>query len=136
MGNFITNGKDTPINQQVGTVPNMSMTLNNWLQPMTFMVVTKEVVAFRVAEDGENIAFRGVIQPLSNRDLYMKPEGQRAWSWFWIHATPNLKLNVDEVINYLGTQMRIMGVKDYSLYGYVSYEAVEDYTGAGPEVTP
>jgi hypothetical protein len=136
MGSFINNGCDTPINVQTGTIPNMSMTLNNWLQPMTFEPVTKTITAFRVVEEGEAITFRGVIQPLSNRDLYMKPEGQRAWTWLWIHATPNLKLDVDDVITYLGEQTRVMAVKDYGIYGYVSYEVIQDYTGAGPEVAP
>ncbi len=130
----IKNAADTPLNVQTGTVPNVGGAMLNWFQPMTFELVTKSVVAFQAYEVGSEIAFWGVIQPLSNRDLLLKPEGQRAWTWLMLHAEPQLALNVDEVVKYLGVQYRIMGRKDYTLYGYVTYDLVQDWTGAGPTV--
>jgi hypothetical protein len=130
----IANGKNTPINVGTGTIPNVNAAMTNWFQPMVFMRVVKTTEAFQAVETGETINFQGVIQPLDGRRLALKPEGQRAWTWLWLHADPSLKLDVDEVVIYLGVQTRIMALKDYSIYGYVSYELVQDWTGAGPEV--
>lgn len=128
----IANGKNTPLNVKTGTVPDVGGALTDWFQPMVFERVTKETVGFQVIETGVETAFRGVIQPFTNRDLQLKPEGQRAWSWFWLHAEPQLALNVDEVVTYLGVQTRVMARKDYTIYGYIVYELVQDWTGAGP----
>lgn len=130
----IGNAKDRPINVQTGTVPNVSGAMQNWFQPMVFTLVTKTVVAFQNVEVANDIAFRGVIQPLSGRRLELKPEGQRAWNWSWLHSDPSLALDVDDVVYYLGVQTRIMSRKDYSIYGYIEYEIVQDWTGAGPVV--
>lgn len=130
------NAKDIPLNQQTGTVPNVSNAMTNWFQPMIFGVVTKSITDFQVIEDMVEISFQGVWQPLSGRRLMMKPEGQQSWSWFWLHAEISLKLVPDQVIVYLGIQYRVMSVKNYDLYGYLEYELVQDYTGSGPEVTP
>ena len=75
---------------------------------------------------------RRTVQPFSERALLLKPEGQRAWSWFLIHSDPVLSLNVDDVVLWKGVQTRIMARKDYAIYGYVEYHAVQDYTGVGP----
>lgn len=129
---MIKNGKDTPINQNVGSVPNVGGALLDWFQPMTFGVVSKTVVNAQVVEEMAEVAFRGVWQPFTERKLMLKPEGQRAWSWYWVHADPSLNLEVDNVVVYIGVQYRVMAKKDYSLYGYVEYELVQDFTGAGP----
>lgn len=126
------NGKDTPLNQNSGTVPNVGDAMLNWFQNITFGVVTKTVVNAQVVETMEEVTFKGVWQPLTERKLMLKPEGQRAWSWYWLHADPALNLPVDNVVVYLGKQFRVMAKKNYELYGYVEYELVQDYTGAGP----
>lgn len=131
----IQNGKNTPLNTNSGTVPNVNGAMLQWFQPMIFTVVTKIVVGGEVIETGTPVNFRGVIQPLSNRDLLIKPEGERAWTWYMLHADPSLSLNVDDVVSYLGQQTRVMARKDYRLYGYVYYELIQDYTGSGPEET-
>jgi hypothetical protein len=127
-------GKDTPLNAAAGSVPQMGGALLSWFQPMIFGVVVKTVAAFQVVETMEQILFQGVWQPLNAKRLAMKPEGQQAWSWFWVHSDPSLQLNVDQVVQYLGVQYRVMALKDYKLYGYMEYELVEDYTGSGPQV--
>lgn len=128
----IQNGKDTPLNVRTGTVPDMSGALTDWFQPMVFTTVVKETDAFQVVETPTAINFQGVIQPLSARQLAIKPEGERAWTWLMLHADPQLTLQVDDVVNYLGKQTRVMGRKNYTLYGYVEYELVQDWTGSGP----
>ncbi len=135
MTNTIQNGKNTPLNVKTGTFPDVSGAMNDWFQPMVFERVTKETIGFQVVETGYETAFRGVIQPLSARRLEQKPVGQRAWTWVLLHAEPVLTLQVDEVVTYRGKQTRVMARKNYSLNGYVEYELVQDWTGAGPEVS-
>lgn len=135
--NTIANAKNVPLNVQAGTVPNMGGALLDWLQPMTFTRVVKTTVGFQLLETAEDINFWGVIHPLDERSLAIKPEGQRAWTWFKLYAQaqPNdalLTLNVDEVVIYLGRQTRVMGRKYYGIYSYVEYSLVQDWIGEGP----
>ncbi len=133
MPNFtIANAKNIPINVKTGTVPDVSGALKDWFQPMVFVRVLKETIGFQVVETATDVNFQGVIQPLSKRQLMLKPEGQRAWTWLTLHADPVLTLQVDEVVNYLGKQTRVMARANFALYGYVEYELVQDWTGAGP----
>jgi len=130
----IGQGKNTPLNQRAGSFPDVSDALLDWFQPMVFGVVTKTTQGFQVVETMTETSFQGVWQPFTDRQLLLKPEGERAWSWYWLHAEPTLNLEVDNVVNYLGTQYRVKSKKDYRLNGYVEYQLVEDYTGAGPTV--
>lgn len=132
MADTISNGKNTPLNVKTGTVPDVSGAMQDWFQPMVFSQVLKTNTGFQVVETKNQIFFRGVIQPLSGRQLQLLPEGQRAWTWLWLHADPSLTLEVDEVVNYLGVQTRVMSQKDYRIYGYVEYQLVQDWTDSGP----
>lgn len=129
----ISNAANRPLNQNTGTVPDVGDALLDWFQPMQFTKLVKSVEGFQNVEVPTVVNFRGVWQPMSMRRLAMKPEGQRSWKWFTVHADPSLALEPDEVVNYLGEQFRVMGHKDYKLYGYVEYELVNDFTGSGPE---
>ncbi len=127
MANTIQNAKDIPLNAQTGTIPNVGGAMLNWFQPMTFTLVEKSVVGFREVETKTPIEFHGVIQPWKARDLNQLPEGQRAWSWYWVHATPALKLEVDDIIEYLGVPTRVMSVNNYEIYGYIAYSLVQNW---------
>jgi len=131
---IIINASSVPLGTINPNLPQMTGTLNDWLMPMKFNRVTKTVIAGEVVETMVEVNFRGVIQPLKNRDLIMKPEGQRSWTYQWLHAEPGLDLNTDDVIVFQGKQTRVMAVKDYRLYGYIEYQLAQDYTGAGPTV--
>lgn len=138
MSNYtIANGCNIPINVQTGTIPDMGDALKDWFQMMTFTRVIKSIVAYREVESAVDVNFWGVIQPLSPRALMLKPEGQRAWTWFQLFAQAKpqeavLTLDVDEVVTWLGKQTRVMARKDYALYSYVEYHLVQDWTGSGP----
>ncbi len=137
MGNStIMNAKNILLNVQTGTVPDVSGGMKDYFQPMVFERVLKTATGFQVVETDAEINFRGVIQPLSKRLLQLKPEGQRAWTWLQLNAEPVLSLQVDDVVNYLGVQTRVMALADYTIYGYVSYELVQDWTGSGPTPGP
>lgn len=131
---MIFNAKDRALNANSGTMPDMGNTLNGWMQPISFGVVTKTVVNFQVVETQNLLSFQGVWQPFSARQLSIKPEGERAWKWYMLHAQIALPLKPDDVVTYLGVQYRVKSDSDYSLYGYYQYELIEDYTGSGPEV--
>lgn len=128
----IKNAANTPLNLRTGTVPDVSGAMQDYFQPMTFTPVVKTTSAFQVVETPNPIQFRGTWQPLTERQLMLKPEGQRAWTWFWLHSDPVLTLQVDDVVLWNGKQTRVMSRKDYGLYGYVEYHLVQDWTGAGP----
>ena len=49
-----------------------------------------------------------------------------------LHSDPVLDLEVDDVVNWNGTQTRVMTKKNYALYGFIEYHLVQDWTGAGP----
>lgn len=130
----IANGADRSIAASAGTLPQMGGAMRNWFQAMSFDVVTKTTVGFQVKETMTNVEFRGVIQPFQAQRLAQKPEGQRAWTWLLLHSEPVLSLKPDDVVIYKGKQTRVMALKDYSLNGFLEYELVQDYTGAGPTV--
>lgn len=132
MSGPIFNASSRPINVRTGTVPDVSGALFDWFQPMVFTRVSKIVEGFQVVETPTPINFRGVLQPFNTRQLVLKPEGERAWTWFTLHADPSLTLQVDDVVTYLGKQTRVASRKDFVLYGYVEYEIIQDYMGAGP----
>src|SRR4051812_45508633 len=106
----------------------MSATLQNWFQPMTFTRLVKTVVNYKVVETLTNYDFHGVIQAFSPQQVSMRPEGQRNWKWFKVHADPGLTLEPDEVITYQGVKYRVMSKLDYSLYGHVEYDLIQDFT--------
>lgn len=128
----IANAADHPIFSKAGTVPDVSGAMQDYFQPMTFTPVSKTVSGFQVVETGNPINFQGIIQPFTGRQLALRPEGERAWTWFTLHADPVLTLQVDDVVIWKGKQTRVMGQKDYRLYGFVEYQLVQDWTGAGP----
>lgn len=124
---MISNAKDTSLTANPGTLPNMQAALLDYFLPMTFTVVTKSVVDHESVEARVQTATRGVWQPLSPQKVMMKPEGQRKWKWQQIHATLDLVLEVDSVIERNGEKFRVMDRLDYREYGYVEYHVQGDY---------
>lgn len=128
----IANGANKPLFSKSGSVPDVSGAMQDYYQPMVFEPVGKVVNGFQVVETGAPINFRGTIQPFTERALQLKPEGQRAWSWYLVHSDPILTLEVDDVVVWNGKQSRVMARKDYATYGFNEYHLVQDWTGAGP----
>lgn len=127
----IINACNIPLGQQSSTVPDVSGAMQNYFQKMVFTLLKKVVSGFQVVENAAPIVFQGVIQPFTSRQLMLKPEGQRAWSWYTVHAEPGIVLKVDDIIQYLGQNYRVMGQTDYRLYGYVEYQLQTDWFGEG-----
>jgi hypothetical protein len=130
----IVSAKDTLLSQNPGTLPDVSGALLNWFQPLTFRRITKSTIGFQVVETFEDVFTEGIIQPFTAQQLQIKPEGQRAWKWFTIHAAPGCPLEPDDVITVVNvkdgnTSYRVMSKRNFSAYGYLQYEVVEDYEG-------
>jgi hypothetical protein len=128
----ISNAANRPLFDKSGTVPDVSGAMQDYFQAMVFTPLVKTVSGFQAVETASPINFQGTIQPFTDRQLLLKPEGQRAWTWLWLHADPVLTLEVDDVVLFKGVQTRVMSRKDYELYGYVEYHLVQDWQGAGP----
>jgi hypothetical protein len=120
-------GKDTLLNQNSGTLPNMAEVMAGWFQKMQFIKITKSNVNYKSVEVETIIDFEGVWDGLPIHKLEVKPEGQRSWSWYGIHAKTNLELKPDDKVKYQGKKYRVMQETDYSLYGYHEYQVVEDF---------
>jgi hypothetical protein len=117
------------VSDAASTLPSMSGTITGWFRPLVLGRVTKSIVDGETKEAVFEQRCQGVIQPFDDRKLKVKPEGQRSWNWQMLHTTPNVKLRNDEEFKIKGTPYRVMSQKDYSEYGYVTYELVQDYTG-------
>ncbi len=124
---IIKNASSIPLNQNSGTLPDMRNPLLDWFQYVQFITINKVIVNFEVYEIWTQNAFQGVLQPFTTKQLQIKPEGERDWSWFTIHATPDLELSNDDIIYIDNTAYRVMGLLDYSKYGYIEYHAIQDY---------
>lgn len=124
----ITNGSSNPIGSPQ-TVLDVSDALGGLTRPLTVTPLTKTVVDFGNSEAGSDIETDGVLGPLSGRSLYLKPEGQRAWSWKQLLVRRSIGLAVDDRAEIDGIPYRVKLVNDYSDYGYFEYHLIEDYTG-------
>lgn len=131
---MIQNGKDTSLARASGGLPQMGDALGGWKQKITFGVVTKTTLNGITSETMVEVQFMGVMQPFTDRQLLIKPEGERSWSWYWLHADPSLNLPDDNVVLYRDKQYRVMKKKNYTEYGYIEYQLVTDYEGVGPTV--
>lgn len=123
----IFNAGAQTIGQGLGPTPNMRSTLAGWVRELSLSRVVKTAVDFEIVEREVAIPGAGVWQPLSNARLAIKPEGQRSWRWFMIHATTDLKLNTDDVFTRAGTKYRVMANGEWDDNGFRLYEVVNDY---------
>lgn len=129
---ILKNAASIPLDQQSGSLPQVSDALYSWFQNMTFTTIVKTVVNFQVVETPTVLVTMGVKQPFTPEMLLIKPEGQRSWIWSTVHCLPNIELKPDDVITYLNIQYRVMQKLDWHEYGFYEYHLVEDYTGSGP----
>ena len=112
----------------VSGMPQMNTTLSGWQVPLQIEKVRQKIVKGFVSFETELINFLGVWQPLKDEQLQFKPEGQRSWTWIWIHAkSGTLNLITQDKVIFNEKRYKVMSVKDYSLNGYIEYELVLDY---------
>lgn len=124
MSGTISNAKDQKISPN--TLPDVSGALFNLFHTVQFIRVIKNIVNYQVTETYAPSYFHGVVQPFTPQQLAIRPEGQRDWRWFMIHALPGLKLSPDDVIYIDDLRYRVMALNDYAKYGYVEYQVIQD----------
>lgn len=109
-------------------LPNMTMTLNNWEQPITLIKVLQDIVKGDLVTTQQELKFQGVVQPLSAERLQLLPEGQRSWEHLLIHVKSGvLDLQTADKVLYNKKRFKIMAVKDYAAYGFCEYELIRDF---------
>ena len=111
-------------------MPNMANTLTGWESPLTLVKITQSILNGDVVKTEKRIDFIGCWQPLRDEELQFKPENQRSWSWYWIHAkSGTLNLQTQDKIIFQGKRFKVMAIKDYSLNGFIEYQIIRDYEG-------
>lgn len=109
-------------------MPNMTNTLNGWEIPLTIIKITQSIVDGDVVYGEQKLNFMGVWQPLRDEELQFKPEGQRSWEWYWIHAKSGaVNLQTQDKFIFQNKRYKVMAIKDYSLNGFIEYQVVRDY---------
>ncbi len=109
-------------------MPQQRASIGRWAQLMTFKKITQTVTDGLVVNADEEVCFRGVLQPLSPREIQLKPEGQRAWTWLRLQCfTSCPPFNVNDRVQYDGREYKIMAELDYTLSGCREYHVVKDY---------
>ncbi len=121
--------------------PDMSAGLWGLQDPIQFRRVVKLAVDFEVVEEiggtaygfggyGEGAydsgIFQGVLQPLPERKLLIKPEGQRLWKWWRFWTTMELALD-DVIVDKSGKRYRVMADQDWSSGNYREYQLTETW---------
>ena len=74
--------------------------------------------------------FVGVLVPLPESRLFIKPEGQRGWKW-WTLLTRSTLAKDDVVIDKQGKRFRVMVDQDWSGGGFYEYQLTEGFDDAG-----
>lgn len=129
---MIQNGKNLKLNNINSSLPNMSNTITGWFLNITLEVVERVMDgADFIEKTTQIINTKGVVQPLSDEQLKIMPEGTRSWEWLMLHCLPNVDLKTNQFIKYDGVKYKIMGRKDYNKYGYIQYNLLEAYRTNG-----
>ena len=112
-------------------MPQMDTTLNNWEQPIKLVKIAQSIVDYQAVNNESIYFFQGTIQPLSPKELIVKPISERSWEWLQIHTKINIikqyNLTTNDRIIYNNKRYKIMLQNDYSLNGYYEFHLVEEF---------
>jgi hypothetical protein len=108
-------------------MPNQYAAVNRLLTPLVLQRLQIVIIDGRSQKVPVDVRTLGSIQPLTDKALNVKPEGERAWAWYYIHTLTNFRLDVNERIWIRGERYKVMSFKDYSRSGYYEYHIIEDF---------
>lgn len=110
------------------TIPKIQHALNGWKTDIILIKIAQTIDARGIVSNAETpIAFRGVVQPLSAKQLSAKPEGKRSWKSWQIHTDIDIGLSTNDKVSYLGDSYEVEALLDYSLNNYYEYHLLKDY---------
>lgn len=113
---------------EISGFPQIQVALSGWQQIITLKKTTQSIVDGDLVQSVQETTFEGVIQPLTEEQIQLKPEGQRSWKWDQVHCySGDLNLKTNDEVKFNNIDYKIMAVDDYSLNNYVEYHAVTDY---------
>lgn len=114
---------------QISGAPQISSAFVGWESNLLLVTITQQIIDGLVQDTAQQIPFRGVVQPLSPKQIALKPEGQRGWAWLQIHikADSPVKLNVNDRLMYNCEKYKVMGRLDYSANNFVELHCVQDF---------
>jgi hypothetical protein len=108
-------------------MPQLSNALNGWESKISLIKITQTIVDHQAVNLETTVFFQGVVQPLSPKELVVKPISERSWEWLQIHTKTNLALSTNDRIKYNNKNYKVMLQNDYTPYGYIEYHLVKDY---------
>lgn len=80
-------------------MPQMGRAFAGWTQKITLTHRIQNIVEGLVNYANYNFTFSGTIQPLSPKQIALKPEGQRAWEWLQIHCQANQQNKFMQIVS-------------------------------------
>lgn len=108
-------------------IPRIQVALNGWESTITLIKISQAIVDFQTVNSKSALIFKGVVQPLSPKQLVIKPISERSWEWLMIHTKTRLAVSTNDLIKYKDKKYKIMLQNDYSLNGYYEYHLVKNY---------
>ena len=123
-----TFGADRGLSKLSGA-PQISSAFSGWESTIILVRISQQIIDGLVQDIAQQIQFRGVVQPLSAKQIALKPEGERAWAWLQIHikADSPMKLDVNDRIMYNCRKYKVMAQLDWSANNFVELHCVEDF---------
>ena len=108
-------------------LPSVAGVVETFLQTVLIGIISKTVVRGKTQEITSWRTVRLSRQAMPEA-LAIRKEGERSWRWHVFHTTADVLLNTDDVVLFQGNQYRIMEKEDWGQYGFLKYNAIEDYS--------
>lgn len=105
--------------------PSMRDVLRGWSAQIIMRIQVRQAVDYEAdAVDAVEQDFTAVLYPLSAQKLQFKPEGMRAWSWFTMMTTTELRIG-DVIVNEQGKEFRVKNLMPWRASGFYEYEVTD-----------
>jgi hypothetical protein len=109
------------------SMPEVSAGVTRFLSPLIIEKLQVNVVSGFAQKIPIAIKTLGAIQPLTARELVVKPEGERSWSWYRLHTSVNVDLKTNDRVRIRNTVYKIMAKWDWSRSGYLEFHCILDF---------
>lgn len=108
--------------------PSVAEAFDDWDDAVELKVSRKVNVDGEIVEqDVFDTTIRGVLQPLPQRELLVKPEGQRQWDWRLFYTEQELKLDTI-LVDDSGKEYRVRSASDWGAADFFVYQLTQGPT--------